>query len=128
MAPSKTWFIEQRAEDLAIVLLTRFPVTVTLEADIGRGPDLRVVIDPDKPGFREFAVEVRGTTRLHDVVDEHDCVRPEVLRASQRMHRNAESFEGKMAETLSSTTVSTKLWRIDKLPLEAPQAALPTPA
>jgi hypothetical protein len=85
MAPSKTWFIAQRAEDLAIVLLTRFPVTVTREADIGRGPDLRVVIDPDKPGFREFAVEIRGTMRLHDVVDEHDCVRPQLLRASQRM-------------------------------------------
>ena len=43
-----------------------------------------------------------------------------------REHRNAESFEGKMAETLSSTTVSTKLERIAKLAREVPQAALTT--
>ena len=43
-----------------------------------------------------------------------------------REHRNAESFEGKMAETLSSTTVSTKLERIAKLAREVPHSALTT--
>jgi RNA-directed DNA polymerase len=36
------------------------------------------------------------------------------------------TFEGKMAETLGSTTVSTKLERIAKLAREMPQAALTT--
>ena len=43
-----------------------------------------------------------------------------------RGHRNTGTFEGKMAETSSSTTVSTKLERIAKLAREMPQAALTT--
>jgi RNA-directed DNA polymerase len=43
-----------------------------------------------------------------------------------REHRNTGTFEGKMAETSSSTTVSTKLERIAKLAREMPQAALTT--
>ena len=43
-----------------------------------------------------------------------------------REHRNAGTFEGKMAETSSSITVSTKLERIAKLAREMPQAALTT--
>jgi RNA-directed DNA polymerase len=43
-----------------------------------------------------------------------------------REHRNTGAFEGKMAETSSSTTVSTKLERIAKLAREMPQAALTT--
>ncbi len=43
-----------------------------------------------------------------------------------REHRNTETFEGKMAETSSSITVSTKLERIAKLAREMPQAALTT--
>jgi hypothetical protein len=41
-------------------------------------------------------------------------------------HRNTGTFEGKMAETRGSTTVSTKLERIAKLACEMPQAALTT--
>jgi RNA-directed DNA polymerase len=43
-----------------------------------------------------------------------------------REHRNTGTFEGKMAETQGSTTVSTKLERIAKLAREMPQAALTT--
>jgi hypothetical protein len=43
-----------------------------------------------------------------------------------REHRNTGTFEGKMAETSSSTTVSTKLERIAKLARTMPQAALTT--
>jgi RNA-directed DNA polymerase len=43
-----------------------------------------------------------------------------------REHRNTGTFEGKMAETRGSTTVSTKLERIAKLAREMPQAALTT--
>ena len=43
-----------------------------------------------------------------------------------REHRNTGAFEGKMAETSSSTPVSTKLERIAKLAREMPQAALTT--
>ena len=43
-----------------------------------------------------------------------------------RRHRNTGTFGGKMAETLSSTTVSTKLERIAQLAREMPQAALTT--
>ncbi len=43
-----------------------------------------------------------------------------------RRHRNTGTFEGKMAETSGSTTVSTKLERIAKLAREMPQAALAT--
>jgi transcriptional regulator with XRE-family HTH domain len=43
-----------------------------------------------------------------------------------RGHRNTGTFEGKMAETSDSTTVSTKLERIAKLAREIPQAALTT--
>jgi RNA-directed DNA polymerase len=43
-----------------------------------------------------------------------------------RRHRNTGTFGGKMAETSSSTTVSTKLERIAKLAREMPQAALTT--
>ena len=43
-----------------------------------------------------------------------------------RRHRNTGTFEGKMAETSSSTTVSTKLEQIAKLAREMPQAALTT--
>ena len=43
-----------------------------------------------------------------------------------REHRSAEQFEGNMAETSSSTTVSTKLEQIAKLAREMPQAALTT--
>ena len=43
-----------------------------------------------------------------------------------RGHRNTEPFEGKMAETSRSTTVSTKLERIAKQAREMPQAALTT--
>jgi hypothetical protein len=41
-------------------------------------------------------------------------------------HRNTGTFEGKMAETSGSRTVSTKLERIAKLAREMPQAALTT--
>ncbi len=85
MASSKEWFIVSRAEDLAIVLLTRFPLTVTRETDIDRGIDLRVIVDPKKLGLREFGVEVKGTTRILDFVDQHNRLRPQILRASQRM-------------------------------------------
>jgi hypothetical protein len=43
-----------------------------------------------------------------------------------RWHRNTGTFEGKMAETSGSITVSTKLERIAKLAREIPQAALTT--
>ena len=43
-----------------------------------------------------------------------------------RKHRNTGTFEGKMAETSSSITVSTKLERIAKLARAMPQAALTT--
>jgi len=43
-----------------------------------------------------------------------------------REHRNTGMFEGNMAETSSSTTVSTKLEQIAKLAREMPQAALTT--
>ena len=43
-----------------------------------------------------------------------------------RRHRNTGTFGGKMAETSSSTTVSTKLERIAQLAREMPQAALTT--
>ncbi len=43
-----------------------------------------------------------------------------------RRHRNAGTFEGNMAGTPSSTTVSTKLERIAKLACEMPKAALTT--
>jgi hypothetical protein len=43
-----------------------------------------------------------------------------------REHRSAEQFEGNMAETSSSTTVSTRLERIAKLAREMPQATLTT--
>src|ERR1700757_1849891 len=44
----------------------------------------------------------------------------------EREHRNTGTFEGKMAETSSSTTVSTKLGQIAKLAREMPQTALTT--
>jgi RNA-directed DNA polymerase len=43
-----------------------------------------------------------------------------------RGHRHTGTFEGKMAETSGSTTVSTKLERIAKLACEMPQGALTT--
>jgi RNA-directed DNA polymerase len=43
-----------------------------------------------------------------------------------REHRHTGTFEGKMAETRGSTTVSTKLERIAKLARAMPQAALTT--
>jgi hypothetical protein len=43
-----------------------------------------------------------------------------------REHRNTGTFGGKMVETSSSRTVSTKLERIAKLAREMPQAALTT--
>jgi hypothetical protein len=86
MTRSPAWFIGQRAEGLAVVLLTRFPVTLSREADhTGQRPDLRVLVDPEKPGLREFGVEIKGTMHIRHVVDEHHCVRPQVLRASRRM-------------------------------------------
>jgi hypothetical protein len=85
MASSKEWFIASRAENLAIVLLTRFPVTVAREPDIDRGLDLRVIVDPEKPGLREFGVQIKGTTRILEFVDQHHRVRPQILRASRRM-------------------------------------------
>jgi len=44
----------------------------------------------------------------------------------EREHRNTGTFEGKMAETSSSITVSTKLEQIAKLAREMPQVALTT--
>jgi RNA-directed DNA polymerase len=44
----------------------------------------------------------------------------------ERGHRNTGTFEGKMAETSGSITVSTKLERIAKLAREMPQVALTT--
>jgi hypothetical protein len=87
MPASKGWFVEQRVSGPCRCpsLLTRFPVTVTREANAGRGPDLRVVVELEKPGLREFAVEVKGTTRIRDLVDDRDCICPHVLRAVQRM-------------------------------------------
>jgi RNA-directed DNA polymerase len=43
-----------------------------------------------------------------------------------KKHRNTGTFEGKMAETRGSTTISTKLERIAKLARAMPQAALTT--
>jgi RNA-directed DNA polymerase len=46
--------------------------------------------------------------------------------AEGKEHRNTGTFEGKMAETSGSTTVSTKLERIAKLARAMPQVALTT--
>ncbi len=84
MASSEAWFVSQRAESLAIILLTEFPVRVTKEADPDRGLDLRVIVDPEKPRLWEFGVAIKGTTHIHQLVD-HDKVRPQVVRSAQKL-------------------------------------------
>src|SRR5713101_6916806 len=71
MASSEEWFVGERAENLAIVLLTRFPVSVTRDNKNSRGADLRVTLDPHKPGFREFGVEIKGTTYIRQLFGQH---------------------------------------------------------
>lgn len=85
MASPRNWFVGQRAEDLAVVLLTRFPVSVTREVNGGRGLDLRITVDPDKPGVREFGVEIKGTMQIRHFVDQRQRVLPEAIRGSRRM-------------------------------------------
>ncbi len=85
MTSSEAWFVGDRAENLAIVLLTRFPVSVRRETDNHQGLDLRVVVDPDKPGFREFGIEIKGATRISQLVDQHHRVRAAAIRASRQV-------------------------------------------
>ncbi len=85
MTSSEAWFVGDRAQNLAIVLLTRFPVSVKRETNNDRGLDLRAAVDPDKPGFREFGVEIKGTTRISQLVDQHHHVHAERIRASRRL-------------------------------------------
>ena len=83
MASPRNWFVEQRAEDLAIVLLTRFPVSVTREVNGGRGLNLRVTVDP--PGVHEFGVEIKGSMQIRNLVDQHHRVLPQAIRGFRSM-------------------------------------------
>ena len=80
MASSEAWFVSERAENLAIVLLTRFPVHVTRETAAERSLDLRVAIDPDGPGPREFGVILKGSTHIGQLVDDY----PQIALAAQK--------------------------------------------
>jgi hypothetical protein len=84
MNSSEPWYVSERAENLAIVLLTSFSVLVKRESDRSRGIDLRVVIDPKKTGLREFGVEVKGTTRIDSYLSEDFHVRAKVLRPTSK--------------------------------------------
>ena len=87
MATSEPWYVSERAESLAFVLLTGFPVQVKREAERDKGLDLRVVVDPKKQGLREFGVEVKGTTRIDTLFSNDYRVRPQLIRAARKQLR-----------------------------------------
>jgi hypothetical protein len=72
MRASEPWFVSQRAVNLAIVVLTRFNhVHVFKEDGVHRKLDLRVGVDFNKPGVREFGVLLKGSTEVEQTLDRY---------------------------------------------------------
>lgn len=59
-SPSQPWYISQRAENLAIVLFTRFGDVHVDRASKDEGFDLRILVDIRKPHAGWFGVCVEG--------------------------------------------------------------------
>jgi hypothetical protein len=81
MGSKQQWFVSKRAENLAIVLFTRFRSVHVDRAYPDAGFDLRVVVDFDKPQAGQFGVRVEG--HIGPIVD-HNHVRPQFSRAPRK--------------------------------------------
>jgi hypothetical protein len=80
MVSKQEWFVSERAENLAIVLFTRFGVHVD-RAYPDSGFDLRVVVDYNTPHAGQFGVRLEG--HIGPVVD-NDRVRSQFVRAAKK--------------------------------------------
>jgi hypothetical protein len=69
MTPEDSWYVEQRAQSMAVVLLTRLPyVRVEQGTSAHRGVDFLVTLN-GRPG-RHFGVELKATRDLSSIVDQ----------------------------------------------------------
>ena len=84
MGSKQQWFVSKRAENLAIVLFTRFGSVRVDRAYPDSGFDLRVVVDYNKPHAGEFGV------RLEGYIGHNDRVRSQFVRAAKKAIRRSD--------------------------------------
>src|SRR6202034_740239 len=69
MTPADSWYVEQRAQSMAVVLLTRLPyVRVEQGTSVDHGVDFLGTLN-GRAG-RRFGVELKATRHLSSVIDQ----------------------------------------------------------
>lgn len=86
MSDHDSWYLDERAEQFAILLLTRLDnVRVERRAE-HRNVDLWVTINPDQHGERIFGVEVKAVRKLNAFVNSNGMVKKErAFRIGERV-------------------------------------------
>lgn len=75
MQTHEPWYLGERAEHLAMVLLTSFDGVRVERLTAGKGIDLLVSVASPVGGGRVFGVEVKGVRRLSAIADQNGRVR-----------------------------------------------------
>jgi hypothetical protein len=88
MTDHTPWYFTERAEQLAIMLLTRMDnVRVSREVK-DQGPDLLVAIESNSPAERIFGIEVKATKKLNSLVNSNGMVKKELASRFGRRARD----------------------------------------
>lgn len=78
MTESAPWYLSERAEQFAVMLLTRLEnVQVSRMARDG-GVDLQVSVDPQHSAGRIFGIEVKATRKLNSLVNSNGMVKRDI--------------------------------------------------
>jgi hypothetical protein len=84
MMERQQYFIAERVQNLAALYLGRIPCLIfTQLGDVDTGFDLLAVIKGDKPGVRQFGVELRGTWEAVDKQHADRVLRPAFAQLAQ---------------------------------------------
>jgi Domain of unknown function (DUF4365) len=85
MTDNTAWYVTERAEQLAIMLLTRM-ANLRISREVReQGLDLVVTIESGNLAERSFGIEVKATKKMRSLVNSNGMVKKEVaVRLSQR--------------------------------------------
>jgi hypothetical protein len=75
MTDQKPWYFEERAEQLAIMLLTRLEGVQVSRMGADPGVDLLVTIDSQHSAGRLFGVEVKATKKMSSLVNSNGILK-----------------------------------------------------
>ena len=82
------WFLSERAEHLAVVLLTRISNLRIEKRAIDEGVDFLVTIKGGRAPGRMFGVEVKATQAMSRLVDVNHRLRPQFAAKLRRQSRD----------------------------------------